>query len=237
MCAKLEKCYDNAVLLCYNNLSNNKGAKQHVFWKFYYQYGGNAAGSIIGYYITRTGSWLCGILPGDNTAKAAGRLTLNPLAHLDPIGALMMLIAGFGWAKPVPVNPFFFKGNRTTGMMLVSLAGPLVNLIVAYIAYAVYVAGQGFYTVPFMNQFLNYCIILNVFLAVFNLIPIPPLDGSKILAGFLPKQTAFKFLTTMERYGFVILMVLILFNITDMIIQPIAYGILKFYGWMLNLIF
>ena len=174
---------------------------------------------------------------GDNTAKAAGRLTLNPLAHLDPIGALMMLIAGFGWAKPVPVNPFFFKGNRTTGMMLVSLAGPLVNLIVAYIAYAVYVAGQGFYTVPFMNQFLNYCIILNVFLAVFNLIPIPPLDGSKILAGFLPKQTAFKFLTTMERYGFVILMVLILFNIPDMIIQPIAYGILKFYGWMLNLIF
>ena len=174
---------------------------------------------------------------GDNTAKAAGRLTLNPLAHLDPIGALMMLIAGFGWAKPVPVNPFFFKGNRTTGMMLVSLAGPLVNLIVAYIAYAIYVAGQGFYTVPFMNQFLNYCIILNVFLAVFNLIPIPPLDGSKILAGFLPKQTAFKFLTTMERYGFVILMVLILFNITDMIIQPIAYGILNFYGWMLNLIF
>ena len=121
--------------------------------------------------------------------------------------------------------------------MLVSLAGPLVNLIVAYIAYAVYVAGQGFYTVPFLNQFLNYCIILNVFLAVFNLIPIPPLDGSKILAGFLPKQTAFKFLTTMERYGFVILMVLILFNITDMIIQPIAYGILNFYGWMLNLIF
>ena len=174
---------------------------------------------------------------GDNTAKAAGRLTLNPLAHLDPIGALMMLIAGFGWAKPVPVNPFFFKGNRTTGMMLVSLAGPLVNLIVAYIAYVVYVAGQGFYTVPFLNQFLNYCIILNVFLAVFNLIPIPPLDGSKILAGFLPKQTAFKFLTTMERYGFVILMVLILFNITDMIIQPIAYGILNFYGWMLNLIF
>ena len=174
---------------------------------------------------------------GDNTAKAAGRLTLNPLAHLDPIGALMMLIAGFGWAKPVPVNPFFFKGNRTTGMMLVSLAGPLVNLVVAYIAYAVYVAGQGFYTVPFMNQFLNYCIILNAFLAVFNLIPIPPLDGSKILAGFLPKQTAFKFLTTMERYGFVILMVLILFNITDMIIQPIAYGILNFYGWMLNLIF
>ena len=174
---------------------------------------------------------------GDPTAKWMGRLTLDPRKHLEPIGTVSMLLLGFGWAKPVPVNPFFFKGNRTTGMMLVSLAGPLVNLIVAYIAYAVYVAGQGFYTVPFLNQFLNYCIILNVFLAVFNLIPIPPLDGSKILAGFLPKQTAFKFLTTMERYGFVILMVLILFNITDMIIQPIAYGILNFYGWMLNLIF
>ena len=174
---------------------------------------------------------------GDNTAKAAGRLTLNPLAHLDPIGALMMLIAGFGWAKPVPVNPFFFKGNRTTGMMLVSLAGPLVNLVVAYIAYAVYVAGQGFYTVPFLNQFLNYCIILNVFLAVFNLIPIPPLDGSKILAGFLPKQTAFKFLSTMEQYGFLILMALILLDITDLIINPIYSGIIKFYTWILNLIF
>jgi len=174
---------------------------------------------------------------GDNTAKAAGRLTLNPLAHLDPIGALMMLIAGFGWAKPVPVNPFFFKGNRTKGMMLVSLAGPLVNLIVAYIAYLIFVLGNGFFDNAFLNQFLNYCIILNVFLAVFNLIPIPPLDGSKILAGFLPKQTAFKFLNTMEQYGFVILMVLILFNITDMIIQPIAYGILDFYGWILNLIF
>ncbi len=174
---------------------------------------------------------------GDNTAKVAGRLTLNPIAHLDPIGALMMLIAGFGWAKPVPVNPFFFKGNRTTGMMLVSLAGPLVNLMVAYIAYTIFVAGNGFFNVPFMNQFLNYCVILNVYLAVFNLIPIPPLDGSKILAGFFPKQTAFKFLTTMEQYGFLILMVLILFNITDLFIGPIASGILDFYTWILNLIF
>ncbi len=174
---------------------------------------------------------------GDNTAKVAGRLTLNPLAHLDPIGALMMLIAGFGWAKPVPVNPFFFKGNRTTGMMLVSFAGPFVNLAVAYLAYAVYVGGNGFYTVPFMNQFLNYCIVLNVYLAVFNLIPIPPLDGSKILAGFLPKQTAYKFLATMEQYGFLFLMALILLNITDLFIYPIANGILDFYGWILNLIF
>ena len=174
---------------------------------------------------------------GDNTAKAAGRLTLNPLAHLDPIGALMMFIAGFGWAKPVPVNPFFFKGNRTTGMMLVSLAGPLVNLIVAYIAYLIFVLGNGFFDNAFMNLFLRTCVTLNIYLAVFNLIPIPPLDGSKILAGFLPKQTAFKFLSTMEQYGFIILMVLILLNITDLIINPIYSGIIKFYTWILNLIF
>ena len=174
---------------------------------------------------------------GDNTAKAAGRLTLNPLAHLDPIGALMMLIAGFGWAKPVPVNPFFFKGNRTKGMMLVSLAGPLVNLIVAYIAYLIFVLGNGFFDNAFMNLFLRTCVTLNIYLAVFNLIPIPPLDGSKILAGFLPKQTAFKFLSTMEQYGFLILMVLILLNITDLIINPIYSGIIKFYTWILNLIF
>ena len=174
---------------------------------------------------------------GDNTAKAAGRLTLNPLAHLDPIGALMMLIAGFGWAKPVPVNPFFFKGNRTTGMMLVSLAGPLVNLIVAYIAYLIFVLGNGFFDNAFMNLFLRTCVTLNIYLAVFNLIPIPPLDGSKILAGFLPKQTAFKFLSTMEQYGFLILMALIFLNITDLIINPIYSGIIKFYTWILNLIF
>ncbi len=186
---------------------------------------------------------------GDNTAKAAGRLTLNPLAHLDPIGALMMLIAGFGWAKPVPVNPFFFKGDRRKGMMLVSVAGPAINLVVAYIAYAIFVAGNGFYHSPFLYQFLNYCIILNVYLAVFNLIPVPPLDGSKILAGFLPgimskfmpAQRAYmdsnRILGTLEQYGFVILMAMILLNITDMIIHPIANMILNGYGWMLNLIF
>ena len=174
---------------------------------------------------------------GDNTAKAAGRLTLNPLAHLDPIGALMMLIAGFGWAKPVPINPFFFKGNRNRGIMLVSFAGPLTNLIVAYIAYVIYVAGHGFYQVPFLNQFLNYCIVLNVYFAVFNMIPIPPLDGSKILAGFLPRQTAYKFLNTMEQYGFVLLLILIVFDITDYILVPAASGILSAYGWLINLFF
>lgn len=165
---------------------------------------------------------------GDPTAKNQGRLTLNPLAHLDPVGALLMFVAGFGWAKPVPVNPFYFNGDRTKGMMLVSVAGPVTNLALSFISYFIYIAGNGFMTIPFLQVFLTQMIVLNIYLAIFNLIPIPPLDGSKILAGFLPKAAAYKYLTTVEQYGFLILMVLIIFNITDMILVPAA-------NWVLNL--
>ncbi len=174
---------------------------------------------------------------GDPTAKNAGRLTLNPIAHLDPIGALMMFVFGFGWAKPVPVNPFYFEGDRTKGMMLVSVAGPLTNLIISFAAYFIYVAGSGFAAIPFLSIFLSTTVTLNIYLAVFNLIPIPPLDGSKILAGLLPKATAYKFLNTVEQYGFLILMLLIFFNITDMIMVPVANVILSFFTFILQLIF
>lgn len=174
---------------------------------------------------------------GDPTAKNQGRLTLNPIAHLDPIGALLMVVAGFGWAKPVPVNPFYFKGDRTKGMMLVSVAGPCTNLILSFLAYFIFVAGNGFAQIPFLSTFLYYCITLNIYLAIFNLIPIPPLDGSKILAGFLPKSTAYKYLTTMEQYGFLILMVLIIFNITSIILVPAANAVLGVFSFILNLIF
>ena len=174
---------------------------------------------------------------GDPTAKNQGRLTLNPLAHLDPVGALMMFIAGFGWAKPVPVNPFFFNGDRTKGMMLVSVAGPVTNLLLSFIAYFIYAAGGGFVTVPFLNVFLTQMIVLNIYLAIFNLIPVPPLDGSKILAGFLPRAAAYKYLTTVEQYGFIILLVLIVFNITDMILVPIAKFMLNLFSMILFAIF
>ncbi len=173
---------------------------------------------------------------GDPTAKNQGRLTLNPIAHLDPIGALMFVF-GFGWAKPVPVNPFYFEGDRTKGMMLVSVAGPLTNLIISFAAYFIYVAGSGFAAIPFLSIFLSTTVTLNIYLAVFNLIPIPPLDGSKILAGLLPKATAYKFLNTVEQYGFLILMLLIFFNITDMIMVPVANVILSFFTFILQLIF
>ncbi len=174
---------------------------------------------------------------GDPTAKNQGRLTLNPIAHLDPIGALMMFVAGFGWAKPVPVNPFYFQGDRMKGMMLVSVAGPLTNLVLSFVAYFMFVAGNGFYTIPFLNVFLTQMILLNIYLAIFNLIPIPPLDGSKILAGFLPKATAYKYLTTVEKYGFVILLVLIVFDITDIILVPLANLVLSAMGIVLGLFF
>lgn len=167
---------------------------------------------------------------GDPTAKNAGRLSLNPLKHLDPIGALMLFIFGFGWAKPVPVNPYYFEGDRRKGMMEVSFAGPASNLLLAFVLIAIYTIGH-FGTLDYaysMTGLILYrAITLNIYLAVFNLIPIPPLDGSKILAGVLPQATAYKFLTTVEQYGFLILMALVFFHITDIILVPIANGVLQ----------
>ena len=167
---------------------------------------------------------------GDPTAKNAGRLSLNPLKHLDPIGALMLFIFGFGWAKPVPVNPYYFEGDRRKGMMTVSFAGPASNLLLAFILIAIYTIGHFgtlSYAYSVTGLILYRAITLNVYLAIFNLIPIPPLDGSKILAGVLPQATAYKFLNTVEQYGFLILMALVFFHITDMILVPIANGVLQ----------
>lgn len=129
-------------------------------------------------------------LLGDNTAKENGRLTLNPLAHIDWLGAAAMLLVGFGWAKPVPVNPYRFKKGGARGIVWVSIAGPLSNLVFAFIIIFVY--GVLFYTLPAVRTSMYIPLIaqswasLNIGLAVFNLIPIPPLDGSKVLMYFLP---------------------------------------------------
>lgn len=129
-------------------------------------------------------------LLGDNTAKESGRLTLNPLAHIDWLGAAAMLLVGFGWAKPVPVNPYGFKKGGARGIVWVSLAGPVSNLIFAFII--VFVYGILFYTMPQVRSNVYVSLIaqswasLNVGLAVFNLVPVPPLDGSKVLMYFLP---------------------------------------------------
>ena len=139
---------------------------------------------------------------GDATAKYEGRLTLNPLAHLDTIGTLMILLAGFGWGKPVPVNPLNFDNPRRDHA-LVALSGPLSNFVVSFIL-------SLFLKLPLgaagllLEVFLLPTIILNISLGVFNLLPIPPLDGFSVVCGFLPREFAFKW-EELQRYGLYIL--------------------------------
>ncbi len=162
-------------------------------------------------------------LLGDNTAKDAGRLSLNPLAHLDPLGAILLFVTGFGWAKPVPINPFYFKGNRSRGVMLVSVAGPLSNILLAFILAMLIPLAVKFNMS--LAQIIASAIYLNIYMAIFNLLPIPPLDGSKILAGLIPKGAAYKYLSVMDKYGMILLLVLAISNVFGRIISPIAGSI------------
>lgn len=178
---------------------------------------------------------------GDPTAKYNGRLSLSPLAHLDIMGTLCMLLFGFGWAKPVPVNPMYFK-NPKQGMSLIGLAGPLSNLLQALI-YSL-LLGIGYRTGFFFSQstftqflmtFLIVALSLNVGLAIFNLIPIPPLDGSKILAVFLPNNAYYK-LMAYERYAMPILMLLLWTNVLtvplNFISDKVFSALLIFINWI-----
>ncbi|MGI6684857.1 MAG: site-2 protease family protein [Bacillota bacterium] len=160
---------------------------------------------------------------GDPTPKYQGRLTLNPLAHLDPIGTLLLLFAHFGWAKPVQVNPYYFEGDKRRGMMIVALAGPFTNILLAYLG-ALLFSLMLKQILPFNNAiaiFLQDLVQINLVLAAFNLIPVPPLDGSKILAGLLRGETA-NFIYRMEQYGPMILMLLIITGTTQRIFLPIV---------------
>lgn len=163
---------------------------------------------------------------GDPTARYAGRLTFNPLAHIDPIGLLALILAGFGWAKPVPVNPYRLRGNVRQGMVLVSLAGPAANLLLAF-ACALFLAGGLGHLVPYGRQLLDAAVWINIVLAVFNLLPVPPLDGAKVLAGILPGSQ--EWLYQMERYGTLILLVLLFTGIIGrllmVVIRPL-YGLI-----------
>jgi len=157
-------------------------------------------------------------LLGDPTPQRQGRLTLNPISHLDPIGTLMLLVAHFGWAKPVQVNPFYFKGDQQRGMLLVSLAGPGSNIVLALLGAILY---NLFAVSGYFGYFLFMLVSINVYLAIFNLIPVPPLDGSKILVGLLPRHLH-KYIYQLEAYGPIILILLILTNVTSKILVPVA---------------
>ena len=174
---------------------------------------------------------------GDFTPKLTGRLTLNPIAHIDPIGLIMLLVVHFGWAKPVMVNPRNFKDMKK-GNILVALAGPMANFVIAFIAMFVIAL---MYKIDIQMTLGAYKVIklialYNIYFGIFNLIPIPPLDGSKILLEFLPREYAYKYMA-LERYSFIILIVIIMTPVLSGILMPLANLIWNIYSLILSFIF
>ncbi len=167
---------------------------------------------------------------GDDTAARAGRLSLNPLKHIDPLGLLSMILFRFGWAKPVPINPNNFK-DRRKGVLLVSLAGCGTNLILAFISLAVITVVQGFAT-PLLNQILYSFYIYNLIFGIFNLLPIPPLDGSHVLEQFLPPRARMVY-NQYARYGMFLLILMLWTGMIGGIIWPAINIVDRFYKFLL----
>ncbi len=170
---------------------------------------------------------------GDPTAKQLGRLSFNPISHLDPIGTIAFIFLNFGWAKPVPVIPRYFR-NPIQGMCWVAAAGPAANLILAILSALLYkalfpllIAGAQHaviaktVAIPLIGM-LRASVWINLVLCIFNLLPVPPLDGSRILAGILPPKMAYGW-AQLERYGFILLLLLMMSGVIGRVIGPFIF--------------
>ena len=164
-------------------------------------------------------AWVANRL-GDPTAKMMGRLTLNPLVHIDPMGSAMFAISWiatgfiFGWAKPIPVQPRFFN-HPQRGMAIVAIAGPVTNIAIAYVTVVTYIWVFS-YPTGLLGEFLALAFSTNVLLAVFNMLPIPPLDGSRVVGAFMPGEMHAAW-SRLDQYGMIILMAMIFF------FRPVLY--------------
>ena len=174
-------------------------------------------------------AWMADRL-GDPTARLSGRLTLNPLAHIDPFGTLMLLFFRFGWGKPVPIDPYNLKDPRRDAG-LISLSGPAANLILATILAIILRFALNYSITQLLITLLIPIIALNVSWAIFNLLPIHPLDGGKVLVGFLPQEQSQKVEEILEEYQLIFLMFIIFpffgNSLVGLIVEPIANFILK----------
>ena len=166
---------------------------------------------------------------GDPTPRNQGRLSINPFVHLDLLGTVLILFSGFGWAKPVQINPMNFRGNKRRADLLVSLAGISMNFIIAFLVLLLYGVvqryGSGIESIGLLLQVLGMIVLLNVGIGVFNLLPIPPLDGFHALCDLLPSKTAAK-LYSVERYGMIVLLLVFATGLGGRFLVPVQYFIL-----------
>lgn len=187
---------------------------------------------------------LAALMLGDPTAKRMGRLSLNPLKHIDPMGLVMLVVAKFGWAKPVPIDVRYFRNPRA-GMAITALAGPLSNIFLSAVAAAGYTTAmfcavsRELAFLETVAEFFYIVFYLSAGLAVFNLLPVPPLDGSKVLFALLPEKAWLK-LMKYERYGMLAMMVLLLTGVLDTPLNILRDGLTGFLapisGWTLELL-
>jgi len=173
---------------------------------------------------------------GDITAKNDGRLSLNPLKHIDPIGLLFIVIFQIGWAKPVMVNPNNLR-NPKKDMAIISMAGPLTNILLSILFFVLYLLLSYNPSIPeFAIRFIHSSLIINLVLAIFNLLPIPPLDGSKVLGSLLPDDLYYKVVMYNPRIGMGILIVLMVTGWLGRILGPMIQATLGLYGFVAMLI-